>query len=102
MVLTYVKDERANLNCLTTTLIYIVTYITFESLQLPQLVVGFCFGHVMSKTCQYATNEAKVGVGMKEVNLKDAQATLHKTITRIKKYGKGKIEWQKACYETSM
>jgi hypothetical protein len=39
---------------------------------------------------------------MKEVNLKDAQATLHKIITWIKKYGKGKVEWQKVCYETDM
>jgi hypothetical protein len=27
----------------------------------------------MSKACHYATNEAKAGVGMKEVSLKDAQ-----------------------------
>jgi hypothetical protein len=29
---------------------------------------------------------------MKEVNLKNAQATLHKTITWIKKFGKGKAK----------
>jgi hypothetical protein len=28
----------------------------------------------------YATNNAKVGVGMKEVSLKDAQITFQKTI----------------------
>jgi hypothetical protein len=38
---------------------------------LLQPFVGFCFGHAISKACQYATNEAKVGVGMKEVSLKD-------------------------------
>jgi hypothetical protein len=39
---------------------------------------------------------------MKEFNLKDAQAAFHKTITWIKKSRKGKIEWQKACYEIGM
>ncbi len=29
---------------------------------------------------------------MKEINLKDAQATLHKIITWIKKFGKGKAK----------
>jgi hypothetical protein len=35
----------------------------------------------MSKTCEYAMNEMKVGVSMKEVSLKDAQATLQNIIT---------------------
>ncbi len=35
-------------------------------------VDGFCFGHVISKTCQYVTNEVKVSVGLKKVGLKDA------------------------------
>jgi hypothetical protein len=35
-------------------------------------VGGFFFGHVISKTCQYVTNEVKVSVGMKKVGLKDA------------------------------
>jgi len=41
-------------------------------------------------------------VDMKDFNLKDAQAAFHKTITWIKKSRKGKIEWQKACYEIGM
>ncbi len=39
------------------------------------------FGHVMSKACQYVTNKTKVGVAMKEINLKDAKIDLQKTIT---------------------
>jgi hypothetical protein len=46
--------------------------VSCEPLQLLQVVVGFCFGHVMSKACQYAMNEAKVGACMKEISLKDA------------------------------
>jgi hypothetical protein len=35
----------------------------------------------MSKACQYANNEAKIGVGVKEVSLKDAWATILKKNT---------------------
>jgi hypothetical protein len=35
----------------------------------------------MSKACQYAINKNKVGVAMKEVNLKDFQATFQQTAT---------------------
>ncbi len=66
----YVKDEGTRLNSFTATLIFIVSC---EPLQLFQPFVGFCFGHAMSKACQYATNEANMGGGMKEVNLEDAQ-----------------------------
>jgi hypothetical protein len=52
----------------------------------------------MSKACQYAMNEVYVGAGMKEVNLKDAQVAFQKTITWTKKFGKGKLEWEKACH----
>lgn len=54
----------------------------------------------MSKTCQYLP--IKFGVGMKEVSSKDAQITFQKIITWIKTFGKGKIEWQKACHEIGM
>ncbi len=47
-------------------------------------------------------NEVNVGVGMKEVNLKDAQAAFQKTITWNKKSGKGKLEWEKGCHEGGM
>ncbi len=69
----YVKDEGANLNSIITTLTFVVSC---EPLQLFQPFISFCFGHVMSKACQYAMNEAKVGVGMKEIGLKDVQAAL--------------------------
>jgi len=35
------------------------------------VVSTVCFDHAMSKACQHAMNEVKVGVGMKEINLKD-------------------------------
>jgi hypothetical protein len=47
-------------------------------------------------------NEVNVGAGMKEVNLKDAQATFQKTITYIKKFSEGRLGWEKACPEGGM
>ncbi len=38
----------------------------------------------MSKVCQYVMNEAKVGVGMKEVGLKDAQVDFQRQLPTIK------------------
>jgi hypothetical protein len=54
----------SNLNPLTYAL-YIV--VSFEPLQLETPFARICFGHVMSKACQYTTNEA-----LKEIFLKDA------------------------------
>jgi hypothetical protein len=47
-VIAYVKDKGANLNFLTIAFTLVTSY---ESLQLYQPFVSFCFGDVMSKTC---------------------------------------------------
>jgi hypothetical protein len=52
------------------------------------------------KECQYATNDIKIGVGMKEVNVTEDQSALQKTITWTKKSGKGTQEWESTCKET--
>ncbi len=57
--------------------------------------VGWCIGHMMSKVCQYLVNDTNLCVGMKEVLLKDAQATLQKTIAWINKSNNGKKYWDK-------
>jgi hypothetical protein len=74
----YGKDERDNWNSLTTTFIFVVSC---ELLQLLQPFVGFCFSHVMFKGMSICHDEVKVGVGKKEVSLKDAQVAFQKTIT---------------------
>jgi hypothetical protein len=61
-----------------------------------------CFGHAFNKQCQYAYNDTNVCVGFWEVNLKATHSTLHKTITWIKKFGKGHNEWQKACIDAGI
>jgi hypothetical protein len=47
-------------------------------------------------------NETKVGADMKEVNLKDAQATFHNIITWSKKSIEARLEWEKAYHEANM
>jgi hypothetical protein len=47
----------------------------------------------MSMVVQYAIDDAKVCQGFSKSNLKAIQTSLQKTITWIKKLGKGKQEW---------
>ncbi|KAJ7538060.1 hypothetical protein O6H91_11G033100 [Diphasiastrum complanatum] len=98
-IIGYVKDEGANLNTMTNALISVVDC---EPLNLCEPYAGNCFGHVMSKCCQYATNDAKVCAGMKSISLKEAQTSLQKTITWTKKSGKGRQEWTKACIDSGL
>jgi hypothetical protein len=55
-IIVYVKDERANLNFMTTILKFVVNC---EGLGLEESFNGTCFGHAFSKTCQYAIVEKK-------------------------------------------
>jgi hypothetical protein len=73
-IIAYVRDEGTNLNIFAFTFTCVVFY------ALLQLVAPFS-GHVMFKVCQYATNDTKIGVGMKEMSVIDAQSDLQKTIT---------------------
>ncbi len=56
-VIAYVKGERLNLSTLTLTLKNVVTCFVF---QLSNPFMGSCFGHAMSKTCQYAYDDFNV------------------------------------------
>jgi hypothetical protein len=76
-IIVYVKDEGTNLNTLASTFISVVSC---APLQLATPFSGTYFGHVMSKTCQYAINDIKIGVGMKEMSVTEAQSALQKTI----------------------
>lgn len=93
------KDEGANLATLERAL---QTTVSCAVLDLPKPYAGACFGHIMSKVCQYATTEDKVCVGMKKVSLKTAQKSLQSCITWTKKSGVGRGEWNKACIEAGL
>ncbi len=70
-------------------------------LLLPQPCVVSCYGHAMSKCCQYATNDLKVCEGMKEVSIIKVQSSRQKTITWTKKSEKSKQEWAKVYKDAS-
>jgi hypothetical protein len=63
---------------------------------------GSYFGHAFSKTCQYATNDVILYYGFQEVNLKATQSALHKTITWMKKSGKGRSKWKQTCFNIGL
>jgi hypothetical protein len=69
-IISYIKDESTILNTLAIALTSIVSY---APLQLASPFSETCFGHMMFRACQYATNDNKVGVGMKEASLVDVQ-----------------------------
>lgn len=98
-IIAYVKDEGANLVTMATALSDVVSC---EPLGLTTPYVGVCFGHVMSKACQYATDDTKVCNGMEDISLKQVQAALQKTITWTKKSGKGRTEWMAACVDSNL
>jgi hypothetical protein len=66
-VLSYVKDEGANLNTFTMILMNIISC---APLMLPQPYAAIYYGHAMSKCYRYATNDFKVCNGMREVFIK--------------------------------
>lgn len=65
-IITYVKDEGTTLNNFVVALTFVASCAT---LQIAPPCINTCFGHLMFKACQYAINEIKVGVGMKEASL---------------------------------
>ncbi len=70
-----------------------------ESLSLEESFQGIYFGHDFSKLCQYGIVEDKVCKDLKYVSI---QTYLQKCITWLKKFKKGRHEWNKACVETSI
>jgi hypothetical protein len=65
-VLCYVKYEGTNLVSMT-------LVISCETLSLLVPFHGACFGHVMSKTNQHATNDDKISNDLAPINVKSTQ-----------------------------
>ncbi len=51
---------------------------------------GYLFGHAMSITCPFGSNDERMVTSLKHVNVKNAQVNLQKTITWTKKLRKGR------------
>jgi hypothetical protein len=67
-VIAFVKEEGTNLSTLVTILHSIINC---EPLKIHRVYEGTCFGHVMSKAYQYATNDEFSFVGLRNVNVKE-------------------------------
>ncbi len=76
--------------------------IDYKPLKVHRVCERTCFRHVMSKACQYATNDDKIFDGLRNVNVKEAQNGLQKTITWTKKSEKGRQEWEQAYSKSGM
>jgi hypothetical protein len=77
-VLCYVKDKGTNLANMTTTL---KSIISCEALSLLVPFDGACFGHVMNKATQYATNDDKIFKDLVPINVRFAQTSFQSCIT---------------------
>ncbi len=67
-MIAFVKDEGSNLISMASALCSIIDC---QLLKFLKVYKGTCFGHVMYKECQYATNDDKVSKGLVQVNVKD-------------------------------
>ncbi len=81
-VIMYVKNEGTNLNSFTTTIISIMPC---EPLQVHQsCLVAFVWSCYIKNMLVCTTKETKVVMGMKNVNLKDAQSIYQKQSPRLR------------------
>jgi hypothetical protein len=72
-IFAYVKDEGSNFLTMTIVLTFVVSY---EVLGLVEPLARSCWGHAMSKSCQYATDDSKVFIGLTLISIKECQSIL--------------------------
>ncbi len=72
-IFAYVKDEGSNFWIMTIALTFVVSS---KVLGLVEPLTWSCWGHVMSKSCQYATNDSKVFIGLTLISIKECQSIL--------------------------
>jgi len=66
-IVAYVKDEGENLNAMTIVLIFVVNC---EVLGMEESFQGTCFGHALSKACQYGIVEEFFSKNLKHISIK--------------------------------
>ncbi len=98
-VIAFVKYEGTNLSAMAITLHSIIDC---GPLNILKAYEGRCFGHVMSKACQYVTNDEKVFVWLINISVKKTQSGLQKNISWTKKSRKGRQEWEWTCSKSGM
>ncbi len=66
-ILAYVKDEGNNLSTMISALTSVVSC---ELLGLTTPLIGSCWGHAMSKCCQYVIDDTKVSTRLTSISMK--------------------------------
>jgi hypothetical protein len=72
-IITYVKDEG---NSLPTMIIALTFVVFYEVLGLVEPFTRNCWGHAMSKCCQYATYDTRVFISLMLISIKECQFIL--------------------------
>lgn len=98
-IVAFIMDDDSRLDSLISAL---NSMVSCAPLQLSEPYAGTCFGHVMSKACENATNDEKVCSRMREVSIETATATLKKTISWITGSDNRRQEWLKACVDVDL
>jgi hypothetical protein len=98
-ILAYVKDEGSNLATCVQVLKVVVSCVNVDT---TKPFDGYCFGHMLSKVCQYVTSDKKVACGLLYAFIKISQVNVPKCITWPKKSDKGSQVWEKACMDSSL
>jgi hypothetical protein len=90
----FVKDEGSNLQTCANALTFIVSC---NNLGLLEPFHATCFGHALSKVCQYVTLDEKMFTGPRLVSIQATQSSMQKCITWPKKSNKRMQAWDKTC-----
>jgi len=81
-IICYTKYEGTNLSTMTNALKQIIIC---EKLAMYAPFEGVCFGHALSKACQYATSNEKIFFNLQPVNIKTTQSSIQSCMTWLKK-----------------
>jgi hypothetical protein len=98
-IIYYVEDESTNMSIMTNLLKQIVSY---EKLKILAPFKNVCFGHALSKACQYAIFDENVSLGLQPMDLKSVYFLIKTCITWSKKFGYRRVKWTKACLVTNL
>jgi len=98
-IICYVKNKGTNLFTMT---IFLKQIVNYQRLGILAPFEGVCFGHALSKACQYATFDEKVNSSLQRVNIKFVQSSIQTCKTWPKISRNGRVEWKKMCLATCL
>ncbi len=93
-IMAYVKDESSNLATCAQALKAVVSCVNLDK---AKPFDGHCFGHTLSRVCQYVIFDEKVGFGLLYASIKSTQVDVQKCITWPNKSNNRQQAWEKAC-----